>query len=219
MDADDEGFVANTRRICRSLALSPDTITELVGAGYYIVFDSGVGVIKHWYINNQIRQDRVRPTIHRDERATLVLGSDRIYHWGDQCQSNVGQMSAQNSSVENRVVNTSEDESTDAAYSHLLGEYANVCLSNKELESLKNEFLCDIVERAIERLSVYMIKTGKQYANHYAVIRDWIHTDSQVSNNSQDAMSVGHTTSFDLNDFYSKVVQNSIATLDKTMNN
>ena len=55
---------------------------------------------------------------------------------------------------------------------HRYGEYANVLLSDAELEKLKTEFPKDYRER-IERLSGYIASTGKSYKNHLATIRNW----------------------------------------------
>ena len=60
---------------------------------------------------------------------------------------------------------------------HKYGEYANVLLSDDELEKLKTEF-SDWQER-IERLSSYMASTGKPYKNHLATIRNWAKKDKE----------------------------------------
>lgn len=60
---------------------------------------------------------------------------------------------------------------------HRHGEYANVLLTDDELEKLKAEFP-DWQER-IERLSSYMASTGKAYKNHLATIRNWARKDAQ----------------------------------------
>ena len=62
---------------------------------------------------------------------------------------------------------------------HKYGEYANVLLSDDELEKLKTEFF-DWQDR-IERLSSYMASTGKPYKNHLATIRNWAKKDKPQS--------------------------------------
>ena len=52
------------------------------------------------------------------------------------------------------------------------GEYHNVILDDEQFEKLSNEFPEDLKER-IENLSTYLETTGKEYKNHYAVIRFW----------------------------------------------
>lgn len=60
---------------------------------------------------------------------------------------------------------------------HKYGEYANVLLSDTELEKLTAEYP-DINQR-IERLSGYIASTGKKYKSHYATIRNWARKDQE----------------------------------------
>lgn len=60
---------------------------------------------------------------------------------------------------------------------HKHGEYANVLLTDKELEKLQAEYP-DWEER-IERLSSYVASTGKSYKSHYATIRNWARKDQE----------------------------------------
>lgn len=51
----------------------------------------------------------------------------------------------------------------------------NVCISDEEYEALSAEFTeCD---EYIERLSLYMASTGKDYSSHAATVRKWILQD------------------------------------------
>ena len=59
---------------------------------------------------------------------------------------------------------------------HKHGEYANVLLTDDELNKLKAEYP-DYQER-IERLSSYVASTGKSYKSHYATIRNWARKDT-----------------------------------------
>ena len=65
---------------------------------------------------------------------------------------------------------------------HKHGEYANVLLTDDELEKLKAEYP-DWQER-IERLSSYVASTGKRYKSHYATIRNWARKDTVKGGNS-----------------------------------
>ena len=59
---------------------------------------------------------------------------------------------------------------------HKHGEYANVLLTDAELEKLRQQFPHDLPAR-IERLSEYIASTGKKYKSHYATIRSWANKD------------------------------------------
>lgn len=56
------------------------------------------------------------------------------------------------------------------------GEYANVKLTDRELEALKRDYPDDWKQR-VDRLSEYMASTGKKYQNHLATIRSWARQD------------------------------------------
>ena len=63
---------------------------------------------------------------------------------------------------------------------HHHGEYANVLLSDEELDKLQAEFPNDYLER-IDNLSRYMRSTGKSYKDHLATIRNWARRDAAKS--------------------------------------
>ena len=70
--ADDDGFGASVNRIARTVGCSKEDITTLTDNGYLLTFDSGVVVIKHWKMNNQIRTDRYHSTIYKKEYMQLI---------------------------------------------------------------------------------------------------------------------------------------------------
>lgn len=72
---------------------------------------------------------------------------------------------------------SSENEKPTKPVKHKYGEYANVLLSDAELEKLTAEYP-DINQR-IERLSGYIASTGKKYKSHYATIRNWAKKDQE----------------------------------------
>lgn len=59
---------------------------------------------------------------------------------------------------------------------HKHGQYANVLLSDEEMEKLKTEFPNDYEQR-IERVSEYCASTGRTYKNYLATIRAWARKD------------------------------------------
>lgn len=80
--------------------------------------------------------------------------------------------------------NTAPSASTKPAR-HKYGEYANVLLTDEELEKLKAEYP-DWEER-IERLSSYVASTGKSYKSHYATIRNWARKDQSQGRGKMNA--------------------------------
>lgn len=79
MNADDEGFINNSKRIRNICGASEDDLQELILNGLLIRFDSGICVITHWKINNKLRKDRCRATNYPEEKALLVENAAGVY--------------------------------------------------------------------------------------------------------------------------------------------
>lgn len=76
LSADDEGFVSNSRMFVKRQSV----LDELIECGFVYRFDSGVLLIRHWYVHNRIRKDTFKPTIHIKEKALVTRAFDDIYH-------------------------------------------------------------------------------------------------------------------------------------------
>lgn len=79
MLADDDGFVNAPRAIMRQCGASDDDMKLLIAKKFVLLFDSGVIVIKHWRINNYLRNDRYTQTKYMDEKETLSLDENGAY--------------------------------------------------------------------------------------------------------------------------------------------
>ena len=89
MLADDDGFVGNPKSIMRQCGASQDDMAVLLQKRYILGFESGIIVIKHWRINNYLRNDRYQETTYLEEKNMLKLdgksaytesGSHMVYH-------------------------------------------------------------------------------------------------------------------------------------------
>lgn len=97
MRADDEGFINNPRKIQRTIGCADDDLKLLIHKNFIIPFESGIVVIKHWFMHNYIRKDRLQETVYQDEKAELMLKENESYtvrqtecgHLSGTCQSNV----------------------------------------------------------------------------------------------------------------------------------
>lgn len=78
MYADDDGFV-NPKKIVRMVGASDDDLKVLIAKKFVIPFDSGVVVVKHWRMNNQIRLDRYHETQYTREKASLFIRENGSY--------------------------------------------------------------------------------------------------------------------------------------------
>lgn len=83
MLADDDGFVNSPRSIMRQVGASEDDMKVLIAKKFVIVFDSGVIVIKHWRLNNYLRNDRYTETKYIEEKAQLTLNKNGSYSLND----------------------------------------------------------------------------------------------------------------------------------------
>lgn len=79
MNADDDGFVNNPKKIQRMCGASDDDYKLLVLKRFVLTFESGVIVIKHWKMHNYIQNDRYRPSDYVDEKSMLGLKSNKAY--------------------------------------------------------------------------------------------------------------------------------------------
>lgn len=79
MLADDDGFVGNPKAIMRQCGASQDDLQILFVKKYILGFESGVIVIKHWRLNNFLRNDRHHETTYVEERENLAIDEKGVY--------------------------------------------------------------------------------------------------------------------------------------------
>ena len=79
MRADDDGFVNSPKKIMRMVGASQDDLTLLAAKKFIIPFESGVVVIKHWFIHNYIRKDTYNETNYKAEKEMLALDENKAY--------------------------------------------------------------------------------------------------------------------------------------------
>ena len=125
---------------------------------------------------------------HR-ERKKQAVGNDRLL----QCNTNEtgGNNLKQICSVEKELKIEKESEkegekSPPAVY----GKFHNVFLSDAELDALKTE-LPGRWEYYIDRLSVHIASSGKQYHNHAATIYKWAQEDAEKAATTGNALKKG----------------------------
>lgn len=79
MNADDDGFINNAKRISRAIGASENDLDALKDANLLITFESGVVAIRHWHMHNTLRKDRYTPTVYQKELSTLELDENNVY--------------------------------------------------------------------------------------------------------------------------------------------
>ena len=106
MRADDDGFVANWKKILAFTGLKEDDLKVLVAKKYIIPFDTGVIVIRHWRMNNYLQNDRTKPTIYQNELKKLDVDSNNVYTMYTDCIHSIDK----NSIDKNRIDKSSKEE-------------------------------------------------------------------------------------------------------------
>jgi len=178
MRADDDGFVGNPKTIQRIAGTKASDLELLVKKRFLLQFPSGVVVIKHWKINNQIQKDRYTPTVYTEEYQSLYTKDNKAYTEMDKgCIQSVSEMDTQISIDKDRLDKDRLDKNRIGEEKHAHGFFANVLLTESELEKLAEE-IPDYNEY-IEKLSHYIESHGKKYKSHYATILAWHRKDEE----------------------------------------
>ena len=79
MVADDDGFVGSPKTTMRMCGASQEDLDILLAKRYVLGFSSGVIVVKHWKINNYLRNDRHSNTTYVEEMSTLTTDEKGSY--------------------------------------------------------------------------------------------------------------------------------------------
>lgn len=179
MRADDDGFVGNPKTIQRIAGTKASDLELLVKKRFLLQFPSGVVVIKHWKINNQIQKDRYTPTVYTEEYQSLYIKDNKAYTEMDASRiQDVSKMDTQISIDKNRL-----DKNSRGGEKHAHGFFSNVLLTDDELQKLAVEV--PNYEEYIERLSHYIESSGKKYKSHYATILSWNRKDNSAKTKSE----------------------------------
>ena len=115
----------------------------------------------------------------REKSTPLQIGlSDARGQKADICPPEI-----RDKSIENRtyIKESEREKNAHAPTKHgeginPYGRYENVILTDKEMETLKNDFPADY-QSMIEHLLEYMASTGKTYKNHLATMERWKKAD------------------------------------------
>jgi hypothetical protein len=79
MEADDDGFIGNPKKIARGIGMAEDDMKILVGKRFVLLFQSGVLVIKHHRINNNWDKYNCKRTMYLEEFSQLYIKPNKAY--------------------------------------------------------------------------------------------------------------------------------------------
>ncbi len=77
--ADDDGFNNQVQMAMFRAHATIDDLKLLILKKFVIRFESGVIVIKHWYMHNYIRKDTYTETAYKEEKSLLKLEENKSY--------------------------------------------------------------------------------------------------------------------------------------------
>ena len=181
MRADDDGFISNTKRICRLIGASDDDLKLLIAKRFVLVFEDGVIVIKHWWMHNTLQKDRYHETVYTEEKSMLKVKQNKAYSLADnkmltECYQNDNPDLGLGLDID---INIKEKTNKKESQSEMLVRLSDDRLSFKQLESLSNWITYKkqrkdkpYVEQGMKALITKTIKTCEQYgedAFEYAV--------------------------------------------------
>lgn len=191
MRADDDGFINNPKKIQRMVGCADDDMRLLVAKAFIIPFESGVVVIKHWRINNYIRNDRYKPTNYTEEMAQLQVKENGAYTEKlplgiPNGYAGLGKVRdiKEKDSLTRVEKERQPDKPSSPSPKHKYGAYKNVLLTEKEYQSLIE--LQD-GEKAIEFLSEYRAYKGYKAKSDFLAIKKWVFeamSERRVSRNT-----------------------------------
>ena len=79
MSADDDGFCSQVSICMFKAHASTQDLEALLEKRYIYQFENGVVVIKHWKLNNYIKNDRYKKTVYQEEYDLLKVKENGVY--------------------------------------------------------------------------------------------------------------------------------------------
>lgn len=79
MEADDDGFISNPKKISRIINASDDDLKILLSKKFLLVFESGVVVVKHHRMNNNWDSYNCKRTVYLEEFNQLYIKENKAY--------------------------------------------------------------------------------------------------------------------------------------------
>ena len=182
MNADDDGFVNNAKRVMRTIGANDDDLKLLIAKSFLIEFENGIFVIKHWWLNNYIRNDRKVNTSYSDLLENLDQKKDGVYTMSTKCLPRIDKSSID----KNRIVESIR---------HKHGEYKHVLLTEEQYKKLLIDLGQKNLEEYIKKVDEYCQQYGKSYKDYNLTIRKWFKNDHKEANDDYSNIITNYDTS------------------------
>lgn len=134
--ADDDGFNNQIQIAMLKAHASVDDLKVLMAKNFIMRFESGVVVIKHWWMHNTLRKDRYTPTNFQEELKLLGIKDNKAYTLDKQnceglpfgCQTvAVGKDSIGKVSIDNNKEKESIEKETPTPFELFIEKYSINC--------------------------------------------------------------------------------------------
>ena len=175
MQGDDDGFVANPRAIIRSIGCTARDLKPLETSGYVISFPSKVLVITDWKANNNLRNDRYKPTAFQNELAQLKETTNKRYIMACAGIPAVNQVTTQHSIAEHNLERSGKKAATTAArtdsdlaqimqhFQAEIGEFPRSALD--KLQRYREAFSTELICKAILVIALAQLNRNAAHAS------------------------------------------------------
>lgn len=187
MQADDDWFVS-PKRVMRTIQAKDDDLKILMYKRFIIVFQSGVIVITHWRINNQLRKDRSKPTLYQEEKNSLLnkdgyyLASESGNQMTTKCPPSIGKDSIDEYSIdkgrflEKTNLDTNEEKIYSSEFLEFRKEYPNKKSKKKSQEAYNKALKITTSSVLLEASKMYALANAwkdKKYIAHATTRLNW----------------------------------------------
>lgn len=177
MDADVKGFVT-PRSIMRMINSTADDLNVLITKGFVIPFESGVVVVTHWNVNNQIRETHEAPTQHIKELAQLIATEQGLYQLQEDYSSTTVELPHSIDKIrldKVRLEEREQEEKPNEEDKLKLGDLLSLDSSLKEKYKNKYEELTqeEIISES-EKAYHWCKANGKRYKDYNSFLMNWL---------------------------------------------
>ena len=171
MNADDDGFVNNWKSIMRMTGHKEDDLKVLVAKQFIIPFDSGVIVIKHWRINNYLRNDRYIETKYKEEKSKLTLDDNLVYQLDTNGRHSIDKNRIVKNSIDKNNIYEQEFNDIWELYPNKKGKsnafksFTKALKEGVSVETIKNGVINYVQYIQLEKVEPHYIKHGSTWFN------------------------------------------------------
>lgn len=194
MRADDDGFVNSPKRIARLVGAGEDDLKLLIAKRFILAFENGVVVIKHWKMQNTLKNDRVKTPQYPELAAFLFIKPNGAYTVSE----NTGVSLLDSKRIPNGIPR--EGKGIESKRIELNGEEEEVAgilpttsklekiggtlgqnvlmLTDEQSDDLLDKLSFDEYNLYCKKLSDYIIAhPEKTFKSHYQTILKWVAED------------------------------------------